>query len=1023
MNMNTNREPVTRLRPEPLPLIDLIGALDYEAVTARDDDSLLITSVFDNPATIVPGSLFVAIKGKNHNGHDSIGEARDRGAAAVVVQRGELDEPELAALGIPVIVVDDTRAALSPLVTALYRDPAAEMTMVGITGTNGKTTVSYLIEQSLRALGVQTGVIGTVEYRYYTRDQLLITCPAPLTTPDPVTLQKMLREMADSGVTHVIMEASSHALQQLRLGSMQFDLSIFTNLSQDHLDYHLTMGDYFAAKSRLFATHTRADGMVVVTEQPESEITPNPSLQVAELCRSLAIDTILCGESDDCEVKLVGPETSINGVTCRFVDQEGRGYRITSPLIGRFNITNLLTAFSALVSLGYAPDQCAKLVAQAQGAPGRIEPIRLAERPGGQPTVIVDYAHTPDALEKVLTALNEIEHHRLVCVLGCGGDRDQSKRGLMGRIAGGLADTVIVTDDNPRTEDPAAIRGAIVAGVAASGLVQRSRDWLGQEKDTEKGFVEIGDRAAAIHSAVTRSRPGDIVLIAGKGHENYQIIGTEKRFFDDTLWAQQASLSWNLSNVAEATGGKVVYQKEAATFGAISTDTRTVGESDIFVALQGEVYDGHDFIPAALEKGVGCLVVEHPEGVSEGNASMVQVNDTLEALGDLANYRLNRVRGIARPITVGLTGSCGKTTVKEMVAAIFNSRWPERPDRPSERVLKTAGNFNNLIGLPLSLLPVSTHHRALVLEMGMNSPGEIARLAKIGDPDICCITNVHQAHLEGLGSLEGVAAAKGELFEQSRPDSIHAVNLDDEHVVRLSERFSNRTIGYAVTEMGMSRSPQVWAEHCVADDHGNLSFVLHVGEEHRRLTLQVPGLHNGSNCCAAAAIAQAAGVEFEAIVAGLERFRAASKRMERLTSPQGLKILNDSYNANPASMASGLRTLGDLPARSRMAVLGDMLELGSASDDLHRSVGTVAAQTDLAFLALVGNFADQIRQGAMISGMDPERIKVFEDKSLVIDWIEELVQAARLGPGDWLLVKASRGVALDTVVDQLMERC
>ena len=414
MNMNANREPGNRLRPEPLPLIDLIEALDDSVLTVRGDDSLLITTVFDNPATIVPGSLFVAIKGKNYNGHDSIGEARDRGAAAVVVQRGELDEPELAALDIPVIVVDDTRAALSPLVTALYRDPAAQMTMIGITGTNGKTTVSYLIEQSLRALGVQTGVIGTVEYRYYTREQLLITRPAPLTTPDPVTLQKMLREMADSGVTHVIMEASSHALQQLRLGSMQFDLSIFTNLSQDHLDYHLTMDDYFAAKCVLFTKHTRPDGMVVVTEQPGSEFTPNPSLQVAELCRSLAIDTVLCGESDDCEVKLVGPETSISGVTCRFVDKEGRGYRISSPLIGRFNITNLLTAFTALISLGHAPDQCSALVAEAHGAPGRTEPIRLAAMPGGQPTVIVDYAQTPDALEKVLTALNEIEHHRLV---------------------------------------------------------------------------------------------------------------------------------------------------------------------------------------------------------------------------------------------------------------------------------------------------------------------------------------------------------------------------------------------------------------------------------------------------------------------------------------------------------------------------------------------------------------------------------------------------------------------------------
>jgi murE/murF fusion protein len=358
-----------------------------------------------------------------------------------------------------------------------------------------------------------------------------------------------------------------------------------------------------------------------------------------------------------------------------------------------------------------------------------------------------------------------------------------------------------------------------------------------------------------------------------------------------------------------------------------------------------------------------------------------------------------------------------------MAAAIFSVRWPDRADKPTGRVLKTVGNFNNLIGLPLSLLPVSVQHRVLVLEMGMNSPGEIARLAHIGDPDICCITNVQPAHLEGLGSIEGVAAAKGELFERSRPESVHVVNLDDEHVVGLSQRYSTHVIGFAVTSQGADRETVVWAENVAADDDGHLSFTLHVGKQRSELYLHTPGLHNVANCCAAAAIAHAAGIDFPTIVAGLEQFRASAKRMERLTTAQGLKVLNDSYNANPASMASGLRTLGTLPARNRMAVLGDMLELGKAAKDLHRSVGNVAAQSDLSYLALVGEFGEQIKQGAQTSGMDPDRIRVFEDKNDIIDWIEELLTRSDLQPGDWLLVKASRGLALDTVVDQIMERC
>jgi murE/murF fusion protein len=827
--------------------------------------------------------------------------------------------------------------------------------------------------------------------------------------------------MADSGVSHVIMEASSHALQQYRLGSLQFDLGIFTNLSQDHLDYHLTMDDYFMAKSRLFTNHMKTGGTVVIAAQQSAVTNGEAWSRVAELCRLVPLTTMICGDTESSDIKLTGHDSTIKGVRCEVVDAEGV-YRIDSTLIGRFNIDNLVTAFSTLAALGYDKSRCAELLGRVAGAPGRIEPIRLADKPGGQPTVVVDYAHTPDALEKVLGALKSLEPERLICVFGCGGNRDELKRPLMGEIAARLADVAIVTDDNPRREDPAAIRRAVIEGVVRAGMEPRSREWLDDHQAGERGFIEIDGRGTAIHTAVTRGRKGDIVLIAGKGHENYQIVGSETRFFDDTLCAQQTSLSWDLQTLVTATGGTLVRKAGQSRYGEISTDTRTISDNDIFVALKGEQFDAHDFLENAIDSGARCLVVSDVERLPEADVACIRVDDTLVALGDLARYRLDRVRSLSQPVVVGLTGSCGKTTVKDMAAAIFTVRWPDREDQPSGRVLKTMGNFNNLVGLPLSLLPVSVQHRILVLEMGMNSPGEIARLAEIGDPDICCITNVQPAHLEGLGSIEGVAAAKGELFERSRAESVHVVNLDDDHIVGLSNRYSNNVIGFAVTSQRAGRETVVWAENVAADDNGHLNFTLHVDKQSTQLYLHTPGLHNVSNCCAAAAIAHAADIDFETIVAGLEQFRASSKRMERLTSPKGLKILNDSYNANPASMASGLRTLGKLPARTRMAVLGDMLELGKAARDLHRSVGNVAAQSDLSYLAVVGEFGEQIKQGAQTSGMDPDRIRVFADKNEIIDWIEELFGGSHLQPGDWLLVKASRGLALDTVVDQIMER-
>ncbi len=1007
--------------PDRPSLAELLDGIEHRRVGAPLDDSLRVAEICTDSRKIAPSSCFVALAGSHRDGHDYLDSAVDSGAVAAVVSAGRVSAERAATFAIPVIEVDDSRVALGRLAASLYRNPAERMSMIGITGTNGKTTVSYLIEQTLHGLGLQTGVIGTIDYRFVDRDGVCQTRPARLTTPDPLTLQATLREMADSGVSHVIMEASSHALQQHRLDPIRFDLAVFTNLSQDHLDYHRTMEDYFTAKCRLFRRYMRPRGTVVVSEETAAAA-GNWSDRVAGLCRSLKLRTIVCGESVEADLRLVDYTTARDGVSCRLADRHNRQYRIGSGLIGRFNITNLHSAFAVLTALGHDPEICADLLGKAAGAPGRIDPVRLA-RAEEQPTVIVDYAHTPDALEKVLSALKGLEHRRLICVFGCGGDRDLSKRQPMGMVAARLADILIVTDDNPRTEKPEDIRKAVIEGITGSGLKPCAAGWNSSDPSSEKCYLEIGDRGTAIHLAVTGSTPDDIVLIAGKGHETSQSAGGKKRFFDDTLCARQASLGWNLPSVVSATAGTVVNRGRETRFAGVSTDTRTIAEGDIFVALKGDVFDGHAFLEKAIDNGARCLVTTDTEELPDREICCVQVDDTLAALGALANDRLRRVREVSSPVVVGLTGSCGKTTVKEMTAAIFSCRWPDEEDRPPGRVLKTAGNFNNLIGLPLSLLPVGAHHRGVVLEMGMNSPGEIGRLTAIADPDICCITNVHQAHLEGVGSIEGVAAAKAELFQRSRPDSIRVVNCDDEHILGIVDTFGGRKIGFAVTEQGLGRSPEVWAETVRADENGHLSFTLHVGESAEVITIEAPGLHNASNCCAAAAIAHAAGIDFAAIVAGLRQFRSSSNRMERLTSSGGLKILNDSYNANPASMASGLRTLGELGCRARMAVLGDMLELGEASADLHRSVGNVAAQSDLAYLALVGTFADQIKQGALTSGMKPERIRVFTDKNEVAGWIGELLRSSRLQPGDWLLVKASRGLALDTVVTQIMEHC
>lgn len=1005
-------------------LSDLLGGLVHRCCSQKTPEQVLVEGISADSRTVVEHGLFVALSGGVTDGHHYLAAAVQAGAAAVMVDCPEKLPADLAQLDVCVVVVDRCRSILGELAARFYGQPAAGLTLLGVTGTNGKTTVSYLLEQGLRRIGRQVGVIGTVEYRYPTMDGRTIRQPAPFTTPDPLRLHHLFREMVDNGVTHVVMEVSSHALRQERLGPVRFALGLFTNLSQDHLDYHASMADYWEAKWQLFERYLAADGtaLIVLPENNGSE-TAGWAEKMAAGCRELPVRTVTCGRSNQADYRLLQSTSTLVGSTLDFQDNRGASHRLHSPLVGDYNMDNLLAALTALTVLGVAVDEAGRVLADATGAPGRLQRVGLAERCDGQPTVLVDYAHTPDALANVLKTLAAIPHGRLFCLMGCGGDRDRGKRPLMGGIAAHYSDVVVVTDDNPRSEEPAAIRSQVLEGVRHQGMAIHPVEWLATRGKNEKGAVEVAGREAAIEAVVTTARPGDIVLLAGKGHEQYQIIGDGRRFFDDVLAAQQSSLLWDTDTLVEATGGRLLVPAEPSRqrFGLVSTDSRSCQPGDIFVALVGERHDGHDFLEKAVQAGAGCLVVSDAGRASGLGIACVAVPDTLAALGDMAHWRRQAVRRLQQPVVVGLTGSCGKTTVKEMVAAIFAARWPDRADRPAGRVLKTLGNFNNLVGLPLSLLPIGAHHRGAILEMGMNQPGEIARLASIADPDICCITNIHGAHLEGLGTIEGVAAAKGELFALADERAVLAVNLDDARVVRQAQLHPHRTLGFSADPAGRPEAAEVWVETAGVDGEGSLSLVLHVGDQRRPVVIHAAGLHNGGNAAAAAAIARAAGIEVDCIVAGLERFRAADKRMQTIKSGTGVNILNDTYNANPASMAAALATLAGMPARHRVALLGDMLELGAAAPQLHEEIGRTAAAVGIDYLGVVGSFREDIGRGARAGGMKEDQIIMLPEKERAVDWLTELVHSGRLHSGDWLLVKASRGIALDTVVSAFVE--
>jgi UDP-N-acetylmuramoyl-tripeptide--D-alanyl-D-alanine ligase len=455
-------------------------------------------------------------------------------------------------------------------------------------------------------------------------------------------------------------------------------------------------------------------------------------------------------------------------------------------------------------------------------------------------------------------------------------------------------------------------------------------------------------------------------------------------------------IEMDMRAIADATGGRLIQNGGDVRIQGISTDSRSLQPGELFIPLRGEHFDGHDFLAQAARHGAAaCLSEETVVGLP---IPVIQVRDTLKALGDLAATLRNRFKG---PV-IGITGTSGKTTTKEMLASIL-SRIGEGH--------KSAGNFNNLIGVPLTLFGLRPEHQWAVVEMGMSERGEIARLTEIAAPMIGVITNVGRAHLESLGGIDAVARAKGELFANLPPGGTALVNADDEYVLSLPVANGVRRVLFGLSAEAQVRGGQVSAHNGVID------FSLHLAGEVLPVRLPLPGRHNVMNALAAAAAAQVLDVPGKQIVAGLESFKPCPGRMELVELPNDILLLDDSYNANPLSVRAALDALHDMGRKGRrIALLGDMLELGAAAGDLHREVGKIAAEC-VDWLFLLGELAREIGKGAADAGLNPAQIVVGESHQEVAARIGKMLQ-----PGDRLLIKGSRGMRLEQVVALLRAR-
>lgn len=951
------------------------------------------------------GQAFIAWPGAALDGRQFVESALAHGAAACLVEC-QGSQPWLAQWQASLPPQARSRVACyeglkadAGLIAALWQDqPSHGLDVLAVTGTNGKTSTAWWLAQALSSLagtsdvvGQGCGFVGTLGVGQPPQVQY-----TGLTTPDPVTLQAAFRSFVDQGLGACAIEASSIGLAEGRLAGARVKVALYTNFTQDHLDYHGSMAAYWACKAELFDWPGLQAAVVNIDDSHGLQL----AQQLAQR-EDLALWTYGVHAQARLQARQVRHEDS--GLCFELWERgtpQADVLHVRTALLGEHNGANLLAVIGAMRALGVPLAQAVQACLGLTPVPGRMACL------GGQrqPLVVVDFAHTPDAVEKVLHALRPMALQRggqLTIVLGCGGDRDPVKRPLMAEVAERLADNVVITSDNPRGEQAMQIINQMLAGV----------------KNPSRIAVQP-DRACAIADTLAQAQPLDVVLIAGKGHEQYQEIAGVKHPFSDLEQAQAALLrrpetpaplatpdaatGLNLS-LAQAADWLRVAGETVRLLGdgevrmqRLHTDSRTLQSGDAFLALRGEKFDGHDFLQRAGASGALAVIAEH--GVADCGLPGLEVADSRRALGLLAAaWRAQ----FSLPL-IAVTGSNGKTTVTQMLASVLRA-WQ------GEHALATQGNFNNDIGLPLTLLRLRSHHRAAVVELGMNHPGEIAWLAPLAAPTVALVNNAQREHQEFMSSVEAVARENGSVFEALSAGGV-AVYPADEAYAPLWQQLAGTA---AIRTFGLAQQPDVSGQAQWRGDHWRIE--ASVAEQTLAFNLHLAGRHNVRNALAVVACAHAAGVPLALIARGIAAFRPVQGRSHaRVLDWAGRKqtLIDDSYNANPDSVRAAIDVLAELPA-PRLLVLGDMGEVGDQGQVFHAEVGRYALERGIDRLWTLGSLSLHASQAVGASA----GTQVWHAPSMQALQEQLLESAPQVAS---LLVKGSRFMGMERLVQALL---
>ena len=928
--------------------------------------NLFFSGISFDTKNIKRNHIFFAIQGLNIDGNKFIPIAIKKGSKIIVTERKVKNQKN----GILYIHTKNIRKLLAETAFKIYNKKPKNL--IAVTGTNGKSSVADFYYQILKLSNKKVASIGTLGVKSKN-----INLNLSNTTIDPLKLGQILTNLKNQKVENVIMEASSHGLKQHRLDGLKFNSGIFTNLSQDHLDYHKNLKSYLKAKLYLFESLIKKKGSVITDQKiPEfreiKKITQNKKLKLYTLNDKKnnleVISHSFKGESQLLKIKY---NNSI------------RDIRVN--LVGKIQLKNILMAIIAANISKISLDKILDIIPKLKPIDGRFQKIGKIKNSS---RVILDYAHTPDALKTCLLNLREqFPNKKIIVLFGCGGNRDQNKRSKMGKIASYFADNIILTNDNPRFENPEKIRRDIKRGIK------------------KKKIIEISDRATAISEAVKNLNMGDLLLVAGKGHEKTQDIGSKKIYFSDkqiilnTIKIKNQNLSNHLKINAINEVAQIQKLSRSISIGRARINSKEVCKNDIFFAIKGKKNDGNKFVTDSFKRKASLAVVNKIQNkINSGR--QIKVKNTLKFLTDVSKvFR----KGIDTKI-IAITGSCGKTTLKELLGNVLSK---------ISKVSISPKSYNNKFGVPLSLFNIEQSDKFGVLEVGMDKKGEIDYLSKIIEPNVGVITNVSYAHAKNFKNIKQIALAKSEIINNIRPNGFVVLNADDSFF-KLHEKIAFKK---KIKVISFSIKNQKANIKLINIKPFGKKFKINISLDNKNKFFLISEnfQNNIYNILSALAVISIYKNIFTLDQKVFLNFKTPGGRGDLSfikINNKKINLIDQSYNSNPLSLKSAIKNYDEINSKKskKYLLIGDMLELGNHSKKLHQSIAPLINQTNIDKVFVKGKMASLVFDNISKA----KRGRVLVNKSHIIEFIKK-----DLNNNDYLMIKASLATGFNNIVKDL----